>query len=409
MAQREWRKLNLPKSTTYIEMPLEFTENTVKGGVSLFEGLTGTAQILLATIHTLCKLFKEPAKVTYNYLNTKYGMSREPIAYAFEQLTSRGIIKNVGQSRYEIVVEYKKKNYIKIDDYLYKQEFAVYDESGNVVKYKRLTRSAIKHLALLQRHYNNPKTNDKFKSSQARMGAALHLPRTTAGDSIRELIATSAISCEKAENDHGDSKRGLYIYEVNPEIMAVERKKEKAEPSEPSAKDIAAAQKLFSAGDEDYTQHAKKKTKRQKMSIIERWDSVLKEIETVQNGAEKEQKTRAAVEQHFYDLRHAAEERANAVQAKANADKEYNTISKRLSELAREIAFAELQDQTKAARLSEEKQELETAGDKRLAALGINKSELAPQYSCKICNDTGYDTRGKPCTCLTKFIEDMKN
>ena len=118
--------------------------------------------------------------------------------------------------------------------------------------------------------------------------------------------------------------------------------------------------------------------------------------------------TKAKIEQHFYELRNKAEDAAEAALAKATSDATYGTIRRELNELSIELAFAEIKSDPKVANISKKIAELEKKGDKRLAELNINKSDFTPNYSCKICNDSGYTQDGKPCVCMKKFIEDIK-
>lgn len=108
-------------------------------------------------------------------------------------------------------------------------------------------------------------------------------------------------------------------------------------------------------------------------------------------------------------MRHAAEQRAARVLAKANADSDYAAIASRLSKLNFEIALASIKSPDKVEKLEAERRMLEVAGDKRLAIMGIDKAELSPRYACTVCSDTGYDPQGKPCKCLNKFIQTVKN
>ncbi|MBD5632174.1 MAG: hypothetical protein HDP34_02965 [Clostridia bacterium] len=117
--------------------------------------------------------------------------------------------------------------------------------------------------------------------------------------------------------------------------------------------------------------------------------------------------TRADVERHYYDLRHAAEERAEKKLAEAMSDEIYSNIRKQLNELSIELAFAEIRDKDKAEKLTKQVAALETDGDERLKLLNIDKADFQPSYSCKKCNDTGYDKQGKPCECMKKFLSNI--
>lgn len=117
---------------------------------------------------------------------------------------------------------------------------------------------------------------------------------------------------------------------------------------------------------------------------------------------------KAEIERHFYDLRHIAEDKAELALNRAVADPVYGKIHKEINELSIGFAFAQLKDQSEAEKLSAKIGELEKAGDERLKALGMNKEDFVPKYSCTKCNDTGYDEHGRPCECMKKFINGLK-
>lgn len=119
--------------------------------------------------------------------------------------------------------------------------------------------------------------------------------------------------------------------------------------------------------------------------------------------------TRAEIERHFYDLRHAAETAAEKALEKATSDSVYGEIYRELNELSIQLAFAEIRDAAKAADIERRMQELDAEGDKRLKELGLKKADFTPSYSCKLCNDTGFDKDGKPCECMKKFMSSLKN
>lgn len=127
-----------------------------------------------------------------------------------------------------------------------------------------------------------------------------------------------------------------------------------------------------------------------------------------QSGKEDLGLTRAKIERHFYELRHAAEDKAESALERATADGEYGKIRKELNELSIELAFAEIRGDKKVKSISERISELETRGDARLKTLGIDKADFIPRYSCAKCNDTGYTADGKPCDCMKKYIEENK-
>ena len=113
---------------------------------------------------------------------------------------------------------------------------------------------------------------------------------------------------------------------------------------------------------------------------------------------------KSVIERHFANLRNAAEQKAENSFKKALNDKIYSELYKKLNSLNIKLAFTELRDENEAKKLSEEIEKLEIQADARLKELKINKNSFEPNYSCKICNDTGYDKNGKQCDCLIKFI-----
>ena len=118
--------------------------------------------------------------------------------------------------------------------------------------------------------------------------------------------------------------------------------------------------------------------------------------------------SRAEIERHYHNLRHAAEDAAEKALNRALSDDIYGKIYRDLNELSIQLAFAELRNPNAADELTKRIGGLEIQGDKRLKELGIDKTNFTPRYSCKICNDTGYDQNRKPCTCMKKFIASLK-
>ena len=118
--------------------------------------------------------------------------------------------------------------------------------------------------------------------------------------------------------------------------------------------------------------------------------------------------SRAEIERHYHNLRHAAEDAAEKALNRALSDDIYGKIYRDLNELSIQLAFAELRNPNAADELTKRIGGLEIQGDKRLKELGIDKTNFTPRYSCKLCNDTGYDQNGKPCTCMKKFIASLK-
>lgn len=212
---KEWKQLNnIPETSLYLEFPLDFTGKKKDGRATAFAGLNMSEPFILCYIHTMNLINGKPAKITYDKLVEALGMSKETVCTDMNHLLDLGIIERVKQCRYKIKAKYDKKNFLKIDTYLLKRQW---EKDG---KRKRLARSRILAIALLKRSLTNPKTDGVFISSQARIGSALNLPKSTAGDTVRELKAFDVLDYEKI-NGNDERRRGCSLFTLNPQIKEV--------------------------------------------------------------------------------------------------------------------------------------------------------------------------------------------
>lgn len=212
----EWKELDgLPEITPYITFPIDFTGKTNKcASASVFGLLNLSCQFILAIIHTYNTISRKPAKLTYDFFVKNFGMSKETIRKALKTLIDREIIERVKRSHYKILARYRHKDYVEIDCYWFKREWSV---NG---KKKRLSYSRLLALALLKRAGADTKKQGVFNSSQARIGKALNIPRTTAGDSVRELTAANLIAGVKP-NGNDALRRGCSLFFINPQLYEV--------------------------------------------------------------------------------------------------------------------------------------------------------------------------------------------
>lgn len=115
------------------------------------------------------------------------------------------------------------------------------------------------------------------------------------------------------------------------------------------------------------------------------------------------------IERHYSELRSKAEEKAENAIKIATSDSIYGELYKQINSLNIKLAFAEIRNENEAKSISKEIALLEQKSNERLNILGIDKNSFTPQYSCKTCNDTGYDKSGKPCDCLKKFLKNFNS
>ncbi len=138
-------------------------------------------------------------------------------------------------------------------------------------------------------------------------------------------------------------------------------------------------------------------------------DKITSNTSSIKQNGTDPRVERAEIERHYFELRQAAEARAERAVARATEDEIYGKLRAELNNLSIELAFAEIRDPDKAKMISEKIDEYEKKADMRLKELKIDKSEFIPKYSCNICNDTGYDKNGNPCECLNRFIASLKS
>lgn len=146
-------------------------------------------------------------------------------------------------------------------------------------------------------------------------------------------------------------------------------------------------------------------------AILSSWknDGIMTADKITEKGSpDGGESKKAIIERHFYDLRAQAKQRAEKAQNKAMSDSVYADIKRQINSLSIQVAFTEINDEQAAKKISEKIVSLEQQADERLQALGIARAQLVPQYKCKLCNDTGYNSDGKQCECLKKFISDNK-
>lgn len=99
------------------------------------------------------------------------------------------------------------------------------------------------------------------------------------------------------------------------------------------------------------------------------------------------------------------DERRYAAEEKAAETLEYLRKNERWIECEQQLRSAQvsLAMGEGGKQLAKKIAELESKQRKLLDELGISPEELTPQYSCKLCNDTGY-VNGKPCRCLQEEL-----
>lgn len=104
-------------------------------------------------------------------------------------------------------------------------------------------------------------------------------------------------------------------------------------------------------------------------------------------------------ERYYSLLREKAQTKAEKFLAKANANEKFKAITAELSRMEIALAKAEVFEPEKLPALESEKRALQTERKKILSALGIDETQLQPQFNCKKCSDTGFLPNGTACNC----------
>ena len=104
-------------------------------------------------------------------------------------------------------------------------------------------------------------------------------------------------------------------------------------------------------------------------------------------------------ERYYAVRRERAQSVADTFLAKANGNARFKGISTELAKMEISLAKAEVFDPKALPALTRQKADLLREREAILEELGITEAQLAPQYGCKKCSDTGFLKNGAACDC----------
>ncbi len=104
-------------------------------------------------------------------------------------------------------------------------------------------------------------------------------------------------------------------------------------------------------------------------------------------------------ERYYAQLREKAQTRAEKFIAKANGNARFKEITSELSKMELSLAKAEMFDPQTLPMLNEQKRSLLAERKTLLSEMGIDETQLLPQFACKKCSDTGFLPNGAACNC----------
>ncbi len=127
--------------------------------------------------------------------------------------------------------------------------------------------------------------------------------------------------------------------------------------------------------------------------------AVLKAQTGFVNPAVEAINAKAERERHYALLRERAQSVADRYAVKANSNPRFKEISAELSRMEIALAKAEMFEPETLPALLNKKEALLAERKEILKKLGITERQLAPQYKCKKCSDTGFLPSGAACDC----------
>ena len=104
-------------------------------------------------------------------------------------------------------------------------------------------------------------------------------------------------------------------------------------------------------------------------------------------------------ERYYATLREKAQSRADKFVAKANKNERFKQITTELSRMEIALAKAEVFEPKNLPALTEQKAALLRERRSILEGLGIDETQLLPQFTCTKCSDTGFLPSGVACNC----------
>lgn len=108
---------------------------------------------------------------------------------------------------------------------------------------------------------------------------------------------------------------------------------------------------------------------------------------------------KAEREKWYAERQAKAESVAYAYQRTAKANKRFVELERELAKMNLELAKAEVAGADNLIALREYQEQLKEERGRILKKLGIEESQLQPQYACSKCNDSGFMEDGRACDC----------
>lgn len=125
--------------------------------------------------------------------------------------------------------------------------------------------------------------------------------------------------------------------------------------------------------------------------------------------ADRDKELHKIIEQQYFTLREKAIAQAEYYQKKVERIAGYRELERQIKTLEITYSKAVALQQINATELCKELQKLEKKRSKLFLQHKIDSKKLQPNYSCSICNDTGFDKNSHYCKCYIEKLEKLKN
>ena len=138
--------------------------------------------------------------------------------------------------------------------------------------------------------------------------------------------------------------------------------------------------------------------------ILSNWkhNNVFTTSEIPDSSAVSNTNSQEAYNLEYEKRRNLAVGRAQKNMEKAMEIESFATIYGRLNSIERDLAFAEMEENTDLLnKLEDEKKNLNNEAESLLKGISLTLEDLSPKYKCDKCKDTGYVGTHR-CDCLNK-------
>ena len=124
---------------------------------------------------------------------------------------------------------------------------------------------------------------------------------------------------------------------------------------------------------------------------------------------DREKELHKKVAKEYFNLRENAIAQAEYYQKQAEAIDGFKELQRQIKILEIDSSKATALGQSNAEELTQQLNDLQAEKIQLLLKHKIDPKKLQPNYSCRLCNDTGFDKNNNYCVCYLEKLEKLKN